>query len=118
MVYYDEKRLEALSAFDLAALQRESIAYDAALAKRGRYLAAAALKPVETATTVRLDNAKPAVTDGPFAETREQLGGFVFIEAANLDEAIAVAAKIPALRLGCIEIRAAKELKPDVRSET
>jgi hypothetical protein len=116
MVYFDEKRLEALSASELAILERESIDYGCTLATRGRYLAAA-LKPVETATTVRMKNAKPAVTDGPFAETREQLGGFIFIEAANLDEAIAVATKIPALRLGCIEIRAAKELKSDAKGK-
>jgi hypothetical protein len=111
MVYFDERRLAALSAAELAVLQKESIDYDAQLTKRGRYLAAAALKPVETATTVRMKNTRPAVTDGPFAETKEQLGGFIFIEAENLDEAIAVASEIPVLRLGCVEIRAAVEIK-------
>jgi hypothetical protein len=117
MVYFDEKRLEALSAAELATLQRESIDYDEALAKRGRYLAAAALKPVETATTVRMKNARPVVTDGPFAETKEQLGGFIFIDAENLDEAIAIASQVPVLRLGCIEIRATNELKPDRKAK-
>jgi hypothetical protein len=106
----EEGRLTGLSASERTALERDCIAYDAALHERGGYLAAAALKPVETATSVRLCNARPVVTDGPFAETKEQLGGFIFIEADNLDEAIAVASGMPALRLGCIEIRAVRDI--------
>ena len=111
LICIDEKKLEALSPAELDQLVKESIDYDAALTKRGRYLAAAALKPVETATTVRMKNGKPTVTDGPFAETKEQVGGFILIDAANLDEAIEIAAKIPVLRLGCVEIRATQELE-------
>lgn len=111
LICIDEKKLEALSPAEMARLVKESIDYDAALTRRGRYLAAAALKPVETATTVRMKNGKPTVTDGPFAETKEQLGGFILIDAGNLDEAIEIAAKIPALRLGCVEIRAAIDLE-------
>jgi hypothetical protein len=109
LICIDEKKLEALSPAERHRLVKESIAYDAALAKGGRCVAVAALKPVETATTVRLENGRPTVADGPFAETREQVGGFILIDAGDLDEAIAIASKIPALRLGCVEIRAAKE---------
>lgn len=107
----DEKKLAALSPSETRRLAQESIEYDVALARRGRYIAAAELKPVETATTVRLRNGKPTMTDGPFAETREQLGGIILIDAGNLDEAIGIASRIPALRLGCVEIRAAKDLE-------
>jgi hypothetical protein len=109
LICLDEEKLRDLAPAEMAALVREAVDYDAALAKRGRYLASAALKPVETATTVRLENGRPTVMDGPFAETREQLGGFIMIDAENLDDAIDIAAKIPALRLGCVEIRATKE---------
>jgi len=111
LICIDEKKLAALSPAEMRRFVQESIEYDVALAKRGRYLAAAALKPVETATTVRLRNGKPIVTDGPFAETKEQLGGIILIDAGDLDEAIGIAARIPALRLGCVEIRAAKDMR-------
>ncbi|MGZ5078457.1 MAG: YciI family protein [Usitatibacter sp.] len=117
LIYIDDKKMEALPASELARLEKESIEYGAVLSKKGHCLLAAALKPVETATTVRLKNARPTVADGPFAETREQLGGFMFIEAADLDDAIAVASKIPALRLGCVEIRAAREMKPGTKGQ-
>ncbi len=71
----------------------------------GQYLAAAPLHPVATATSVRVRDGKPLVTDGPFAETREQLGGFFLIDAQDLDEAIAIAAQIPAVQVGTVEIR-------------
>ena len=71
----------------------------------GQYLGTAPLHPTSMATTVRVRDGKPLVTDGPFAETREQLGGFFMIEAKDLDDAIAVAGRIPAARLGTVEIR-------------
>ena len=111
LICIDEKKLEALSPSQMKQLVQESIAYDVELARRGRYFAAAALKPVETATTLRLRNGKATVTDGPFAETKEQLGGIILIDAGDLDEAIGIASRIPALRLGCVEIRAAKEMR-------
>jgi hypothetical protein len=80
------------------------------LKANGQYLAASPLQPVATATSVRVREGKRAVTDGPFAETREQLGGFFMIEAKDLDEAIAVAGKIPAARKGTIEIRPVVEI--------
>src|SRR6266566_9734402 len=71
----------------------------------GRYLAANPLHPVSTATSVRVRDGKPLVTDGPFAETREQLGGYFLIDARNLDEAIAIAARIPMASRGTVEVR-------------
>ena len=76
----------------------------------GQYVSASPLKPAATATSVRVRDGKPMVTDGPFAETREQLGGFFLIEAKNLDEAIDVAERIPGARKGTVEIRPVLEL--------
>ena len=75
------------------------------LKANGQYLAASPLQPVATATSVRVRNGRPMVTDGPFAETREQLGGYFLIDARNLDEAITIAGKIPGARKGTVEIR-------------
>jgi hypothetical protein len=93
------------------ACTEESLAYDEALRRTGHLLAAQALQPVETATTIRVRNGKLSTTDGPFAETKEQLGGFLLIEARDLNDAIQVAAKIPMGRRGSIEVRPIKELK-------
>ncbi len=76
----------------------------------GQYLAAAPLQPVATATSVRVRDGKRLVTDGPFAETREQFGGYFLIEAKNLDEAMAIAARIPGARKGTVEIRPVTEI--------
>ena len=80
------------------------------LKAKGQYLAANPLQPVATATSVRVRNGKPLVTDGPFAETREQLGGYFLIDARDLDEAIGIAARIPAARVGTVEIRPVIEI--------
>jgi hypothetical protein len=71
---------------------------------------AQALQPVQTATTVRIRNGRVSTTDGPFAETREQVGGFFLVDARDLNEAIRVASKIPSARLGCVEVRPIREL--------
>ena len=80
------------------------------LKSNGRYLAASPLQPVSTATSVRVRNEKRLVTDGPFAETREQLGGYFMVEAKNLDEAIDIAGRIPGARKGTVEIRPVVEI--------
>jgi hypothetical protein len=80
------------------------------LSSRGQYLAAAPLQPISTATSVRLRGGKRQVTDGPFAETREQLGGYFLVEAADLNEAIQIASRIPAAKKGTVEIRPVLEL--------
>jgi len=82
------------------------------LRQSGMLLAAEPLYPVETATTVRVRNGKMTVTDGPFAETKEQLAGFYLIDARDLNEAIQVASKIPPAREGSIEVRPVRELNP------
>jgi hypothetical protein len=88
---------------DSAALTRE-------LHTKGQYVAAAPLHPVATATSVRVREGRRLVTDGPFAETREHLGGFYIVEANDLDEAIGIAARIPPARKGTIEIRPVMEI--------
>jgi hypothetical protein len=75
------------------------------LTAKGKFLGANQLKPTATATTVRVRDGKRVVTDGPFAETKEQLGGYFLVDAADLDEAIAIAARIPAARTECVEVR-------------
>ena len=89
----------------------ESMALTHELHKRGKYLSASPLHPVATATSVRVRQGKRQVTDGPFAETREQLGGYFLIDAANLDEAIDIAARIPNARKGTVEVRPVAELE-------
>ena len=80
------------------------------LKEKGQYISASPLHPISTATSVRIREGKRLVTDGPFAETREQLGGYFLVEAANLDEAIHIASKIPGARKGTVEIRPVLEI--------
>ena len=88
----------------------ESTRFTHELNARGQYLAANPLHPVATATSVRVRDGNPIITDGPFAETREQLGGYFLIDAQDLDEAISIAARIPGARLGTVEIRPVMEI--------
>ena len=117
LVYLEEKKLYALSKSEAEALIEESLAYDDALRRSGHYVVSNALQPVRFAATVRTRNGKPVVTDGPFAETKEQLGGFILIEARDLNDAIQVASKIPSGRFGCIEVRPIMELTSNRRDE-
>ena len=109
LVYIDEKKLDALPRADYDALVAEHLAYDDELRRSGHFVVAEGLEPVSTATTVRVRNGRVSTTDGPFAETKEQLGGFILIEARDLNDAIRLAAKIPPARLGCVEVRPVKE---------
>jgi len=102
LVYFEEKELDEKEREKCYA---ESVELTHELNAKGQFLAAAPLHPVSTATSVRLRDGKRLVTDGPFAETREQLGGYYLVNANNLDEAIAIAARIPAARWGTIEVR-------------
>jgi hypothetical protein len=88
----------------------ESTALTHELHKQGKYLGAAPLHPVATATSVRVRDGRRQITDGPFAETREQLGGFFLIDAADLDEAIGIAGRIPGAKKGTVEVRPVLEL--------
>jgi hypothetical protein len=110
LVYLEEARLHALSSTERQALVNESLEYDDVLRRSGHYIASNALQSVQTATTLRTRNGKTLITDGPFAETKEQLGGFILIQARDLDDAIQVAAKLPVGRLGSIEVRPVSEL--------
>ena len=105
LIYENEKSLAGLSEAEQGKIFQEYMDYTARIRKNGNYVAGEALQPVATATTVRVKNGKTLTTDGPFAETREQLGGFYMVEAKNLDEAIALASGIPAARTGSIEVR-------------
>ena len=89
---------------------RDSTEVAHALQRKGQYLAASPLQPVATATSVQIRSGAKLVTDGPFAETREQLGGYFLIDAKNLDEAIEVAAQLPSARRGTVEIRPLVEI--------
>jgi hypothetical protein len=105
LIYFEESKLAALTDAEAAELTRACLAYDEELREAGRYITSSPLAPVNTAATVRVANGKLSATDGPFAETKEQLGGFIMIEARDLNEAIAVAGKIPVGWLGCVEVR-------------
>lgn len=107
MMYFDENSLSETQRNQCYA---ESAGYARELDESGKYILAAPLQPTLTATSIRYQQGKRIVTDGPFAETREQLGGFFLINAANLDEAIEVAGKIPAGRWGTVEIRPLLEI--------
>ena len=111
LVYLVEKDMNALSKKEADTCTEESLAYDEGLRKSGHLLAAHALQPVETATTIRVRGGKATVTDGPFVETKEQLGGFFLIEAKDIDEACEVASRFPPARLGTIEVRPVQELR-------
>jgi hypothetical protein len=105
LIYDDEKKSATMSKSDSDAIMGEYFAFTDGIKKSGHYLGGEALKPVQTATTVRVRSGKLSTTDGPFAETREQLGGFYLINARDLNDAIQVASKIPSARLGSVEVR-------------
>src|SRR5689334_6894355 len=102
LIYLDEK---SLSEDQRQQCYAESAQYAHTLHANGQYLATAPLYPTAMATSVRIQNGAPLITDGPFAETREQLGGYFLVNAKDLDEAIKIASKIPAGRWGTVEIR-------------
>jgi hypothetical protein len=107
LVYTDEK---SWSDPERESCYAESIELTQDLNARGAYLGASPLQPVATAASVRVREGKPMVTDGPFAETREQLGGYFLVEARDLNEAIRIAARIPGARKGTVEVRPVMEL--------
>ena len=105
LIYENEASLAGISEAEQGKIFQEYMDYTKRIRKDGNYVAGEALEPVATATTVRVKNGKTLTTDGPFAETREQLGGFYLVEAKDLDEAVKLAAGIPAVRTGSIEVR-------------
>src|SRR5262245_10946893 len=105
LCYDEEAKIKAMPKSEMDAVMREVRDYNEELRKKGHLKAVERLQFVEAATTVRVRNGKVLTTDGPFAETKEQLGGFFLIEAKDRDEAIQIASRLPGARIGCIEVR-------------
>lgn len=109
LVYGEEEKITRMD-------DRECLACDQQLRASGQCVASEALEPVATATTVRIRDGRLSVTDGPFAETKEQLAGFYLIEARDLNEAIQIAAKIPPAAVGCVEVRPIRPIREHPRT--
>lgn len=105
LIYDEEAKLAAMPKDESDAFMGEYFAYSEDIRQSGHYVAGEALHPVQSATTIRIRNGKLSTTDGPFAETREQLGGFYLVTARDLNEAIQVASRIPSTKTGSVEIR-------------
>jgi len=111
MIFHDEATLDALPKKEMQTLVDSALDYDEEIRKSGHYIVSNALQRAETARTIKVRNGRTTVTDGPFAETKEQIGGFFLIEAKDMDEACAVAARFPPARIGTIEVRPVQELE-------
>jgi hypothetical protein len=105
LIYRNENYMTDMSAADRQKLMGEYGAYTQSIIQSGHFKAGDGLQPTTTATTVRVRDGKTMTTDGPFAETREQLGGYYLVEAKDLDEAVALAARVPEAKRGSIEVR-------------
>jgi len=112
LVYHEETKVDALPRSDYDGIVDEVLEYRDELRSSGHYIDSSPLQPVRSATTIRVRNGQVTITDGPFAETREQLGGYYLINATDLNDAIRVASKMPPARLGCIEVRPLAEFDP------
>jgi len=108
LVYGEEEKLARID-------ERECLACDRELRARGQCVASEALEPVAAAVTVRVRDGRQSVTDGPFAQTKEQLAGFYLIEARDLNEAIRIAAKLPPAAVGCVEVRPVRPIREHPR---
>jgi hypothetical protein len=116
LAYEEQRVLDELSRSEWQELRRETLDYVDDLQKRGQLIAAHPLRSATTASTLRIRNGELSVTDGPFAETKEQIGGYFLIEARDADEAVRIASRWPSARLGTIEVRQIEdELDPDRR---
>lgn len=112
MICRDEEAWARLSVAEQRKIYEETVALSEELAARGQYVAGHPLHPSSSATSVRVRDGKRLVTDGPFAETREQLGGYMIIDVKDLDEAIAVAGRVPLARTSTVEVRPVREGPP------
>ncbi len=110
LIYDDEAKIASMPKKESDAFLGEYFAFSDDIRRTGHYVAGEALHPVQSATTLRIRNGKLSTSDGPFAETREQLGGFYLVEARDLNDAIQVAARIPSARTGSVEVRPIMEL--------
>ena len=115
LAYEEEKVLNDLSPGDWSALREETLAYVEVLEKSGRLIRTNALQSARNAATVRVRGGRPSVLDGPYAESKEQLGGFFLIEAKDLADAVEIASRWPSARLGAIEVRPIEEALPEER---
>ena len=109
LIYDEEKKLHSMTKSEMDGLMGEYFAFTKAIQESGHLLGGNDLQPVQNATTVRVRGGRVSATDGPFAETKEQLGGYYLIEAGDLNEAIQIAARIPSARIGSIEVRPIQE---------
>ena len=109
---HEEKKWDSMSKSECDAVMEETMSYCEALKRSGHLLGAEQLEPIQTAMSVRVRTGKLSVTDGPYAETKEQLGGFFLISARDLNEAIQVASKFPSVRFGTMEVRPVRDI-PD-----
>ncbi len=107
---HEEKKWDSMSKSDCEAVMKETMAYCEALKKSGQLLAVEQFEPIKTAMSVKVRNGKVSVTDGPFAEAKEQLGGFFLISARDLNEALQVASKFPLVRFGTMEVRPVRDI--------
>ncbi len=116
LVYYNEKIMQQMTQNEWDSLNRECIACVEDLTTSGHFLDGAPLQMTDTATTLRVRDGKAIVTDGPFAETKEQLAGFYMLEARDINEALRLAEKIPPARYGSVEIRPARDLAEEMNT--
>ena len=117
LVYYQESLINAMTEQEWHDLNQECIRCVENLTQKGHYLAGQALQPVSNATTLRVRDGETIISDGPFAETKEQLAGFYMLEARDLNEALQLASHIPPARLGSVEVRPVRELPPKDENE-
>ncbi len=110
LVYYNEDKMQEMSQDEWDTLNQECIGCVEDLSESGHFITGAPLLTTETATTVRVRSGKSLITDGPFAETKEQLAGFYMLEARDMNEALRLAEKIPPARYGCVELRPMRDL--------
>jgi hypothetical protein len=113
LVYFEPVIFDRMSEAEKKVLDRDSLAYDEELKRRGRLIHAEALQSPKTAVTVRVRNREVSSTDGPFAETKEELGGFILVEAKDIEDAKRIAAGIPLARYGSVEVRPVYDIPTD-----
>ncbi len=113
LIYLDPKQLGAMPDKEMSALNARHLEFNDQILDSGHFIEAEALQPTAATTCVRVRNGKVALTDGPYAETKEAVGGFYLIEARDLNEAIQVAARIPSAPLGTVEVRPCRDLEVD-----
>ena len=111
LIYDAETEWAKMSQAEQGKMYEEYMQFTSDIKNKGNHLAGHQLQPIATATTVRVRNGKRLTTDGPFAETKEQLGGYYLVEAKDLDEAISIAAKIPGAKHGSIEVRPIRKIE-------